>query len=76
MGRLFEKLGVDSRHGLAVYGLTSFSMDLAAIREKLDHRSPFAIPAAIRNQLIYDSKIQSENGIAQGVRRELEKRSG
>jgi len=73
MGRLFEKLGVDSRHGLAVYGLTSFSMDLAAIREKLDHRSPFAIPAAIRNQLVYDSKIQREDGtrlaVASAVRK-------
>jgi DNA-binding NarL/FixJ family response regulator len=49
MGRLFEKLGVDSRHGLAVYGLTSFSMDLAAMRERLDHRSPLAIPAALKD---------------------------
>jgi len=31
--RLFQKLNVDDRHGLAVYALTNLTTDLCAIRE-------------------------------------------
>jgi DNA-binding NarL/FixJ family response regulator len=34
--RLFQRLNVDHRHGLAVYALTNFTSDLCAIREKLN----------------------------------------
>jgi DNA-binding NarL/FixJ family response regulator len=36
--RLFQKLNVDDRHGLAVYALTNLTNDLCAIRERLGTR--------------------------------------
>jgi DNA-binding NarL/FixJ family response regulator len=55
--RLFQKLNVDDRHGLAVYALTNLTNDLCAMREKLGTRSAFPVGYSAQNSVGNSSSI-------------------
>jgi DNA-binding NarL/FixJ family response regulator len=58
LSRLFDKLDVDDRHALAVYGLTNLSMDLAALRTKLGRRNAL-LPEMTGNSMHFAAQTTS-----------------